>query len=117
MSIGEAAVLIFSIITVMGSLVIILRALLSPIKEQVYNHLPTQIKDLKDNQKEIKDDIKALNQKVDQNYKALDQKFDQTNQKIDQNYKALDQKFDQTNQKIDQNFKEVVMLLSKDRAS
>ena len=101
MSIGEAAVLIFSIITVMGSLVIILRALLSPIKEQVYNHLPTQIKDLKDNQKEIKADIKALNQKIDQNYK------DMTTQN-NQNFKELDQK-------IDRNFKELVSLITKQR--
>ena len=108
MSIGEAAVLIFSIITVMGSLVIILRALLSPIKEQVNNHLPSDIQDLKDNQKELKDDQREMRKELREDIKALDQKFDQ-------NYKALDQKFDQTNQKIDQNFKELIRLITKQR--
>ena len=112
MSIGEAVFYIGSFITVMGSLTIILRALLSPIREQVYNHLPSGIKRLEDNQremrKELRGDIKALDQRVYQNYKALDQK-------IDQNYKALDQKFDQNNQKIDQNFKELISLITKQR--
>ena len=66
-------------------------------KVEALSYIPTQIKDLKDNQKEIKDDIKALNQKIEQ-----------TNQKIDQNYK------DMTTQN-NQNFKELVSLITKQR--
>ena len=116
MSIGEAAVLIFSIITVMGSLVIILRALLSPIKEQVYNHLPTQIKDLKDNvkdlkdgQKEMRDDIKKLSH-LPTEVKSLKDNQKEMRKEIREDIKAL-------NQKVDQNFKEIFGLLSKSRAS
>ena len=99
MSIGDAVFYVGSFITVMGSLTIILRALLSPIEKQVNNHIPTQIKELKDDQREMRSELR-------EDRKAFDQKFDQINQK-----------FDQTNHKIDQNFREIIRLLSKDRAS
>ena len=58
-------------------------------KNQLYNHIPTQIreleekqniqikelketqKEIKENQKEIRNDIKEQNQKIDQNFKEL----------------------------------------------
>ncbi len=53
---------------------------------QVCNHIPSQIK-------EIKDDIKALDQKVDNNIKALDRKIDDNvnriNQRLDKIFELL----------------------------
>ena len=101
-------------------------------RSQLNNHLPTQINDLKESQKEIKSEIKALSHipieinvlkegqkeiKADQSkmrselrndIEKLDKKFDQTNQKIEQNYK------DMTAQN-NQNFKELVSLIIKQR--
>ena len=72
---------------------------------QVYNHLPSQIKDLK---KELKDDQKEMRKELRDDIKALDQKIDQTNQKIEQNYKDI------TTQN-NQNFKELASLITKQR--
>ena len=67
---------------------------LDNINKQLDNHIPTRMDKLEDNQKEMrkesKEDIKALNQKVDQNYK------------------------DMTTQN-NQNFKELVNLITKQR--
>ena len=77
------------------------------IEKQLDNHIPTQIKDLKDSQKETKSKVDALSH-IPTQIKDL-----KANQKeIRDDIKALDQKFDKTNQKTDQNFKEVVRLLS-----
>ena len=67
-----------SLIGVLASFIIILKFLLDPIREQVYNHIPTQIK-------EIKDDIKRLDQKFDQ----VNQRFDQINQRLDKIFDIL----------------------------
>ncbi len=64
------------IIGMLASFIIILKFLINPIKEQVYNHIPTQIKELKDHQKELRDDIKRLDQKFDQVNQRLDKIFD-----------------------------------------
>ena len=56
-----------SLIGVLASFIIILKFLINPIREQVYNHIPTQIK-------EIKDDIKRLEQKFDQKFDQVDQR-------------------------------------------
>ena len=81
-----------SLIGVLASFIIILRFLINPIREQVYNHIPTQIKEIKEHQKELKRlEIKKLEQKFDQKFDQVNQKFDQVNQKFDQ-------KFDQVNQ-------------------
>ena len=105
MSIGDAVFYVGSFITVMGSLTIILRALLSPIREQVYNHLPSGIKRLEDNQREMRKELRGDIEKLD---KKFDKKLDQIHQKIDQNYK------DMTTQN-NQNFKELVSLITKQR--
>ena len=101
-------------------------------RSQLNNHLPTQINDLKESQKEIKSEIKALshlptavkglkdNQKeIKDNIKALNQKIEQTNQKIDQNYKDMTtqniQNFKDMTTQNNQNFKELVSLITKQR--
>ena len=101
-------------------------------RSQLNNHLPTQINDLKESQKEIKSEIKALshlptevkglkdNQKeIKDDIKALNQKIEQTNQKIDQNYKDMTtqniQNFKDMTAQNNQNFKELVSLITKQR--
>ena len=41
------------------------------VDSQINNHLPTQIQDLKSDVKEIREDIKALDPKIDQNFKEI----------------------------------------------
>ena len=65
-----------SLIGVLASFIIILKFLIDPIREQVYNHIPTQIKEIKDHQKELKEEIKKLDQKFDQVNQRLDRIFD-----------------------------------------
>ena len=76
-----------SLIGVLASFIIILRFLINPIREQVYNHIPTQIKEIKEHQKELKEEIKRLEQK-------FDQKFDQVNQRLDRMTEQINQRFD-----------------------
>ena len=59
-------------------------------KNQLYNHIPSDIKELKEGQK-------ALEQKVDQNYKDL-------SEQNNQNYKDL-------SEQNNQNFQELVRLI------
>ena len=79
-----------------ASLIIIFKFLLGPIytrlehiENQVNNHLPTQIKELKENQKELKADIKALDQKIDKIADQTNQRFDQVNQRFDRLFEML----------------------------
>ena len=78
-----------SLIGVLASFIIILKFLLDPIREQVYNHIPTQIKEIKEHQKELKDEIKKLDQKFDQVNQRLDRMTEQINQRFDKIFDIL----------------------------
>ena len=66
-------------------LFLLFKWLLAPIEKQVDNHLPTQIREVKqdltaqvqESVKRLEDNQKALDHKIDQNYKDLSNKIDQ----------------------------------------
>ena len=98
--IGGLTVFIASLIVIAQFLISPINTRLDHIENQVNNHIPTQIR-------ELKTDIKALNQKIDQTNQRIDKLAEQTNQKFDQ----TNQRFDQTNQRLDKIFE---LLSSKD---
>ena len=96
-----------SLIGVLASFIIILKFLLDPIREQVYNHIPTQIKELKDEIKRLDQKFEEVNQtfeQVNQKLEQVNQRFEQVNQKFDQVNQRLDRMTEQINQRFDKIF-------------
>ena len=91
--------LILSLLGGFASLIIIVQFSISPIytrlehiENQVNNHIPTQIRDLRIDIKALDRKIDRINQELRTDIKALDQKFDQTNQRLDKIFEILSSK-------------------------
>ena len=115
------------IATVLSVFGMVLKSMLAPIERQVYNHLPTenkemkgkvdalshlptQINELKDSQKEIKNDQREMKNKVD----ALSHLPEQVKE-LKENQREMRKDIEDLTAQGNQNFKELVSLITKHR--
>ena len=84
-------------ITTLG--IVVIAVVLIFMLHQVYNHIPT--------------DIKEVNQKIDENQKKVNQKIDKLNEKIDKLNEKVDQNQRELIEKINSNQNEIKDLIIK----
>ncbi len=93
-------------------------------KDQLCNHIPTQIrkleekqniqiKELKENQKEIRNNINDIKEQIPKQIKELEERQNIQIEELKENQKEIKNDIKEQNQKIDQNFKELIRLISK----
>ncbi len=69
-----------------------------------FDHLQDQINDLKEGQKEIRDDMNRRFEQVDKRFEQIDKRFEQIDKRfeqVDRRFEQVDRRFDQINVKLD----------------